>query len=862
MSYRNCYFDRKQSTIHLWHYNDDGEPIKSEYYFKPYIYLPTTNAAQMVGIDGVPLIKREFEKEKERRRFVENYKGTVYYNLPPTQQFLLDTFYHKDISEMTEHSLRTFFFDIEVIADEFPTASESKFPITSITIYDTLTKKYYVWGIKQYDHWSCKDHLTNIEPEEIVYEYCINETSLLSKFVKFWRKNFPDVISGWNSSTFDVPYIVGRIDKVFGEGKSSRLSPVDNVYGVEKVNPKFKNLYTDFTISGIAHVDYMFLYKTFTPGERESDGIDYVCWDELGYGKLEYGDMSLKDLYDQDWNKFINYNVWDVKLIVDLDEAKRYLEIAKFSAFSGFCNLDKAFGKTSIITGVLAKQSLDEGKIIPVQSDGEKEDIPGGYVKQPEKGLVQSFLSFDANSLYPSNIITLNISPETKMAKVVKKQDDQLTIYLFKERKYISIPKKELNSYIKEQGWSMSASGVMFDQSYQSISSRFCDSLYTKRKTVKDKMFGLTQTRDTFEKDSPEYKKLDTQVKQLDVEQYLYKILLNSTYGSFANRYFSLYDIDCAKSITTTGQAMIKQAEKIINTCIVDEWKVEEKDRIVMIDTDSCGITVEDIIKKLGISILDNDGNITPEFTAVENRISHVLNREINIWAKDKLNSHDSRYFFKRESICPKAMWTGKKHYIMYIVNKEGVKMNKFKYSGMQIAKSTFSKEVKDLCKQIAEIIMLERDQSVADNKIFDLFDAFSEIPVNVAAVRGGIKVLSKWEGMNDGLIPAKGTTFQAKCAIWHNELLKLLNIQNKYRRIENGAKLKIIMLEDNKYNIPSIAYQDELPEEFGLKMDREKMFFRVIIKNLQPIYDAMEWTMPHPRIRYESTLEELFAED
>jgi hypothetical protein len=226
----------------------------------------------------------------------------------------------------------------------------------------------------------------------------------------------------------------------------------------------------------------------------------------------------------------------------------------------------------------------------------------------------------------------------------------------------------------------------------------------------------------------------------------------------------------------------------------------------------------------------------------------------------DKLNSKDSRFFFKRESICPKAIWTGKKHYIMYIVNKEGVKMNKFKYSGMQIAKSTFSKTIKDLCKDIAEIIMIERSESVANNKIFALFDKFNDIDPNDAAIRGGIKVLSKWEGKNDGLSCVKGTTQQAKYAIWHNELLSRLNLLAKYRRIENGSKMKMILLQDNKYGIPGIAYQDIFPSEFNLKMDWEKMFFRVIIKNLQPIYDAMKWHMPHPRIRHEATIEELFA--
>lgn len=611
MAYRNIFYERKHSTIHLWNYQPDGTPVKNEYFFKPYIYLPAGKPAdaQMWGIDGVPLVKKEFNYEWERRKFVEGYKGTVYFNLPPTQQYLLENYHHKDISELTQFPLRTFFFDIEVIADEFPTANESKFPLTSVTIYDSQTKKYYVFGIKKYDHWSCKDHLEGIEPDEIVYEYCADEKYLLVKFLKFWRRNFPDLIVGYNSSSFDVPYIVGRIEKVLGEGKSAKLSPVDSIYGKEQTN-KFGQSYQEFSIGGISHIDYMVLYKTFTPGERESDALDYVCNEELGIGKLDYTGESLSSLMHRDWNKFINYNIWDVKLLILLDDKRKYLEIAKFSAFSGFCNVDKALGKVAIITGVLAKQALLDGKIITTQEEGEQETIPGGFVKVPKPGMYESVTSIDLNSLYPNVIITLNISPETKRAKVVKKVGDELTLFLFHEKKYVNLPINELIVFAKNKGWSMSASGVLFDQKEQSVCSKFVDGLYQKRKAVKAKMLRL-------EAEKNQDKKL---ISQLDTEQYLYKILLNSTYGVLANRFFALYDIDCAKSITTTGQALIKESEKLTNKIINEKYDLEH-DHVCAGDTDSIApdsmirssigtMSIEDIFNTLAISntVIINDG--------------------------------------------------------------------------------------------------------------------------------------------------------------------------------------------------------------------------------------------------------------
>ena len=859
--YRNVFFNRKKSIITHWSWEEDGTPTEKEVYFRPYLYVPSTDKKKFdaTGIDGIPLVKREFDYEWERQKFVKSNKGTLYFNLPPTQQYLLENYYTSDIADLTRFPLRTFFFDIEVIANEFPKADEAKFPITSITIYDSKTKKYYVWGIKKYDDYSCKEDLVGIEPDEIVYSFCMNERDLMTKFLKFWRKNFPDLIVGFNSYSFDIPYIVNRLNTLFGEDASAKLSPVDNIYGSEKIN-KFQQRYIEYTIGGIAHIDYMVLYKTFTPGERESDGLDHLCYSELGVGKLEFGDMSLQELYRDEWNKFINYNIWDVKLLVDLDAKKKYLDIAKFSAFSGFCNLDKAFGKTAIITGILAKQSLERGLIIPTQSDGAKEDIPGGYVKVPAPGLQRAVISFDANSLYPSNIITLNISPETKVAKITKKEGTNISMYLFREKKNIVIDKSDFAVMIREKNWSLAPNGVMYDQTTKSISSEFCDTLYNKRKKVKDEMLDIEKQLNVLPKTSQEYKQLKLISSQKDVEQYLYKILLNSTYGAFANRFFSLYDADCARSITLSGQAMIKKTEQIINDYLVSEWELDVKDRVVGMDTDSVILTIGDICDKLNISLTDSNGDLIPEFVEIETKISKHLNLEIQRWAKEKMNSSDPRYFFKRESVCPKALWTGKKHYILYLVNKEGKKMDEFKYSGLQIAKSSFSKAMKDTSKEIVKIIMSNNDKKTADDLFFKAYEKFSQFPIIDISERGGIKVLSKWEGKNDGLITASGTTRGAKYSIYHNELIKELGLQGKYRKIENGSKIKMLYIKDNKYNLEGIAYQETLPPEFEFEPDYERMFYKAIVKSLEPIYNAMGWNIPDPNKQYETTLEELFG--
>ncbi len=860
--YRNIYYDTRKSIVHHWGYDESGEPIKKTEIFKPFLYVPSSGSqkADMTGIDGVPLVKRVFENVYDRNKFIKEERGTIYYNLPPTQQYLLEKYHNIDISEMTRFPLRTFYYDIEVIADEFPDPIEAKFPITSITIYDTKTAKFYVWGIKPYDEYSCKDHLTDIEPEDIVYDVCDNEEMLLRKFIKFWRKNFPDVIVGYNSYSFDMPYIVNRLEQVFGVGSKDKLSPVGSIFGTEKTN-RFEQKYTEYTIGGVTHIDYMILYKYFTPGERESDSLDFVAYTEGLGGKLDYGDMSLQELCRNHWDRFINYNIWDVKLLVLLDEKKNYLEIAKFTAMSGFSELSKAFGKTAVITGVLAKQALDNNQIITTQKGEDQHvKIPGGYVKIAE-GMYEDVVSFDANSLYPSNIITLNISPETKVAKVIEKSETDITLYLFKDKRRVVIPKEKFRPLLVHKKWALAPNKIIYDQTVKGIAPTFCDILYSKRKKVKDEMLKIETYLNGLSKDTDEYKRLKNISSKLDVEQYLYKILLNSTYGAFANRFFALYDVDCASSITLAGQAMIKQTEKIVNRAIVDLYGVEESDRVVGVDTDSCLITFKDVCDKHGFKLYSDDGELTDDFYKLEEVISNRINTEIKEWAIQEFLSIDPRYVFKRESVCSKALWTGKKNYVLFIINKEGKKINNFKYSGVQLAKSTLSNKVKDISKKIVSIIMFQKNKSVADQMIFDAYDyEFKKLDINDIAERGSIKSLSKWEGKNHGLITASGTPQRAKYSIYHNELLKILGLTNKYRRIENGSKIKLVYLKPNRFNLQGIAYQDIFPMDFDLEADYEHMFFKDIIQSLSPFYDALKWRIPDPKIQHEDSLENIFG--
>lgn len=857
---RNIYYDRKQSVIHHWLYDENGESVYNKVHFRPYIYVRAIDKKKVhaIGIDGEELTKKEFTNEWDRTNFLKTFKGQCYFDLPATQQYLLEKYYTKDIQELTSQPLRTFFYDIEVVADEFPDPKDAKFPLTSITVYDSFTKKYYVWGVKPYDGYSCKDHLKDIEPEEIVYNFCPTEEELLKKFIRFWRSNFPDLIVGFNSYSFDMPYIVHRIEKVIGEGKSSALSPVNNIFGHEKEN-NFGQTYTEYSIGGVSHLDYLVLYKTFTPGERESETLNYICTEELGIGKLDYGDGSLKDLSESEWNRFINYNIWDVKLLVLLDDLKKYLDVAKFSAFSGFCNVDKALGKVSIIEGIVAREGLLKNQIITSQQVGEKTKIPGGFVKDPDEGMYENVMVMDLNSLYPNTIITLNISPETKIARIEHEDDSRVSIYLFKKNKRVDIPKEKFKSILKEKNWCVSAAKIIFSQNKKGLCAVFADGLYKKRKAVKKRMLEIESSLDGLDKNSDEYKRNKKLAQQLDTEQYLYKILLNSTYGVLANRFFALYDLDCARSITLTGQALIQQSEKIANEYMEKEWNLPPKDRVIAEDTDSAILHIDDILKKYNTTIVDENGDLTQEFIDIENKITENLNKGVIEWAKEEFLTTDCRFEFKRESACPKAIWVAKKHYIMHIRNSEGIKMNKLKYKGLSVVKAIYSENTKNMTREIVNKIFESSDKKSLDALFFEFYDKFFQLEVPDISVRSSIKVLQKWSN-GKGLDTMKNCPQHVKYSIFYNELLKLLNLTNKYPMIKEGIKIKLVSVKPNRYGIDGIAFIDQLPKEFMLEPDVDKMFRKCVIGCLEPIFDALKWNVPNPKKQHEISLDDLFG--
>jgi DNA polymerase elongation subunit (family B) len=853
--YRHVKYDAFKKQIHLWGWDDKGTRIKRELPFQPYLMVPF-NEGKYQGIDGTKLRKRTFEKISDRRNYFETYDGVLYNHLSPEKQFLLEQFGKTPLEGLVKHPLRMFYLDIEVYSpQEFPNAEEAKHPINLMCVYDSFTDEYRVWGLKEFDIADYTQPEMGVSPEQITYTHCHSEEELLKKFLRFWRANFPDVVITWNGSKFDIPYIVHRLEHLFGVDAANKLSPMESLSSKE-VTDKFANQYIEYTIHGVSHIDYMLLQKYYARNETESDRLDYVAKTILNIGKLEYDGDDVTTLSEKDWNRFVEYNIQDVHLMVLIDQKTKYMDVARYSSVAGLCNIEKAMGKLAIIEGVIAKQAYQNDMFIPTYKPPESADkIPGGYVKLVPPGLYKDVVSYDANSLYPNCIITLNISPETKIGKVLTKDGDNVTFAIKGATK--TLPQKDFLQLLRKNQCAISAAGIIFSQKKKGILPEFVDYLYEQRKTARSKMNELEKEMAGLLKDSKKYKELDMEVMQYDSKQYLYKILLNSVYGAFANRFFVLFDQDCAKSITLTGQAMIRKTSELANQWM-EEQGLEKKDRVIGIDTDSNYVSFEDYNRLLEINL--HKGVLCDKFIDAENKLGDYLNHGIEQWARNALLSTDPRFIFKREAVCPSAFWTGKKHYALWIINTEGIPVDKIKISGMRVAKAEFSPAIKKLIIPIIETILRTTDEKEATNAFRAAFESFRDLDPKHIITRKNIKTLNKYATAASGMNIPKGTPQHVKGSLIYNEIIHTKKLNHKYPLIEQGNKVSLAYVHKNPYGISIIAYKEELPPEFGLEIDYKKTFQATMMKQMKTIYTAIGWQYPDVTRAYTYDLDDLLS--
>ena len=864
--YRNCVYNNRDKKIHLWTWDAAGNRIKQELDYLPYLYLENKEGKD-TSIYGTKIKKREFNTLWDRNKFVKDSGiKRIFENIPPYQQYLVDNYYHcNEDEDFAQHPLKVMTIDIECPSNPngkmkgaFPDPEFAEEVINLLTCHDSLTKIYTVFGLKAYTP----------KRKDVKYYHCKSEVDLLRKFINHFSSDFPDVLVGWNSAGFDIPYIVNRITFELGKEWADELSPMLRIY--EKINKtgKFGMPSKEYVIQGVSSVDYNVIYKKFNMSPRENYKLDYIAEEELGENKVSYVG-SLWELSVNDWETYVDYNIVDVELIVKLDEELKYLDLLRFIAYLGLCDMERALNTLPVVNGAVAIRARHRGEKIPTfVRDITHETIPGGFVAKPKLGFSENVVSFDANSLYPSVMISLNLSPETKIGRV-EKIGDMYNIYHVSGRTF-ELNKENFAAYIKDEKACITKHKIMFSQKKMGIMPEFLDFLYTKRKEMKKMMFKAMKSLNDLNLSPDEIAIIKTNVKRYDTFQNAYKITLNSTYGYCANKYAPLGDNDIGASVTLTGQAVIKKSNELFERFINERYPIL-KDKcggaLIYNDTDSIYLSLK-LFDDVDITLKNDDGSISEEFFTLCDEFEVYLNDGMNAWSVKEMLSADSRFVFKRECICDNAIFVSGKNYVLHILDDEGMPVDKFKYKGVSVVKTTMPKVLKPHVKEIIETMIRTKSMAQTNDKFLEAYDIFKGLGIDSIYQNCTMTDYEKHSVRCSGFTVPKGKPAvpnHVKAAYLHNVMLDELDIASKYEKFKSGDKVKKVYVKiPNRYGIDVIGFKSTYPTEFSeiFDIDYERMFDKLIYNAIEAFFKSVNWKLRKPNENVKVELEDFFGED
>ena len=852
--YRNVCYNPRDESVTLFTWNEQGQRMMVDMSYNPYLYVETTLNSDATSIFETPLRKRLFKDTRIRNQFIKEC-GTnrVFENLRPEQQFLIDLYHDKnDDLEFSKHPLRIMYVDIEVYCpDAFPTPEQASQPINVITVYDSITERFYTWGTKKLEK-----QIDNCD-----YVYCETESILLTCFLNYFNRSSPDILSGWNSEGFDIPYIVNRTVNILGEDKIRQLSPIDNVYS-RLTTGAFGKEQQRWYISGVSCIDYLDVYKKFSVGLRESYKLDAIAELELGERKIDYGNTNLSALADDDWQTFVEYNVQDVNLLVAMEDKLRYLELLRMLAYTGLTTIESAMGTLSVITGATVIKAREKKQVVPtfIKDNASAAKYEGAYVGEPQRGFQHDIISFDANSLYPNTMISLNLSPETKVGKITHKDEKEVHISHVTGKQF-KLTHEKFVEFINKENIAVSRAKILFSQNKKGIMPEIVDNIYQQRVEVKKQLKKLKIKLSKIDEKHEEYKQTKRLADQLDIKQFTLKILINTVYGYFGNKHAPIGDPDIARSITLTGQAVIKKSNDILRKYI-DKHGVSGADPVIYNDTDSSYISINRLMKSVDKPFHMN-GKITEHAYKQAEDVELHLNEEITKWSETVLNSKDSRFVFKRECMTDVGVFLQKKRYVMRVLDDEGIPTNKFKYTGVEVVRSTIPTPIKPYIKKIIETMMDTESRSTTNEVFLDAYETFKQLPVEDYSFVMGISDYEKYADRCNGFVTCKGMPAHVKAAYHYNMLLEKMEISGDYEAIETGDKVRYFYVtQPNKYGINAIAYKYYFPTKFNdvFEPDKEKMFEKIIYSIIERFYEAVGWRLNKPSAQVQTDLFDLLC--
>ena len=811
-------------------YDDNGKRVIRKDFFAPKFFIPTKKETGWHGLDGAKIGPITFKSMRESKAWIDQYKDVQGLRVYGTSNYIhqyITSKYPREI-KFDRDKINVTTIDIETEYDGgFPEPERADQKILAITLKNNIDGIYWVWGYGDYDV-----DAALIKP--VKYIRCKSEQALLKSFIEFFcmPTKCPDVITGWNVRFFDMPYLINRTNNILGLEYVKKFSPWGMVEGGKITRRNKEDLVYD--IRGIQILDYFELFQKFgyTYGQQESYRLNHIAYVVLGEKKLSYEESgSLKNLYKDDFQKYIDYNMKDVQLVDKLEEKMGLITLAMTIAYKGGVNYTDTFGVTSMWESVIYRKLNSEKRVPPLENfiQCKSKKFAGAYVKHPQTGMHDWVVSFDLNSLYPNIIVQWNMSPETL---VDQSHENGVDHYLRTKDKVVSTH-------------AVSANGSTYSKKSIGVIPDLIIDYYSDRRSIKEMMLAAEQQyqkEKTFQ--------LEKEINTLHNQQMAIKILMNSLYGALGNQYFKYFDLRLAEGVTLTGQLAIQWAERALNESMNKIMKTGDKDYVIAIDTDSLYVNFGPMMKKLNpkdpVKFLDKI--CSEHFEPVFKKCYDELFK--------KMNCYKPRMEMAREVIADRGIWAAKKRYILNVHNSEGVQFKepKLKIMGIEAIKSSTPEVCRDKFQEIFKIMMTQTESDV-QKFIMKFREEFRSLPPEDVSFPRSVSNITSWKDRKT--IYSKGSPIHVRGSLLYNKYIKDMKLSRNYELIENGTRIKFCYLKlPNHIRENVISYPEALPKEFKLDkyVDYDLQFDKTFLEPLKLILDAIGWNPEE-----QNTLEDFF---
>jgi DNA polymerase elongation subunit (family B) len=809
---------------------ENGQRVNKKVRYSPTLFDLVSQPTGYKTLDGKHVKPNQFASISEAKDWYNLHKkqGLVFGNTQYNYCWIGDNF--RDDVTWDKDQICIVTIDIEVECENgFPNPKDAAEPMLSITMKNHQNKKIIVWGLHEFQN----------HRDDVDYRMCKDEADLLFKFLDTWSIIQPDVITGWNTEFFDIPYLCNRIAKVLGDDMVNKLSPWGKVH--EREVYQMGRNHQVYNIYGVAALDFFDLYRKFTYTNQERYTLDHIAFVELGERKDGNPYETFKEWYQKDYQSFIEYNIQDVEIVDKLEDKMRLIELCLTMAYDGKVNMTDVLGQVRYWDVVIYNHLRKKKIVIPQKTEHEKsEKFEGAYVKDPQVGMHNWVMSFDLNSLYPHLIMQYNISPETLVnggSAMVEGMVDKI-----------------LDEKLKnDTEHCMTPNGAFFRRDIKGFLPELMENVYNDRVKYKRLMLEAKQEyEDTGEAS------LLKKISRYNNIQMAKKISLNSAYGAIGNNWFRYFDLLVATAITTSGQLSIRWIEKSINIYLNNILGSKDVDYIIASDTDSVYITFDKLVNKVF-----KEGTPTEKIVSFLDKIATeklepFIDKSYQHLAKE-MNAYEQKMKMDREAIADKGIWTAKKRYILNVWDMEGVRFKepKLKIMGIEAVKSSTPAPCREKIKQALKIIMIG-DEKLLNKFIQEFREEFMKLPPEDIAYPRSCNGVQKFRG--ESQLFAKGAPIHVKGAILYNHLVSKNKLENKYPLIQEGDKIRFLHLrQPNSFQSSSFSFMTKVPKELDIigKIDYDMQYEKSFLEPLRVITDKLQWMLKNDEV---GSLEDFFG--